>query len=99
VAEELGVIRQTVYRLYAGTDERVTSPEAMAFGRAMLTRMNVDWAACGYRTDELDGLVEFGLRVLQSLVLAPPRRRGGARLRSFLQRWVAPAVRAAGRPA
>jgi AcrR family transcriptional regulator len=70
----------------------VTSPEAMAFGRAMVNRMNVDWAAFGYDEDDLDGLVEFGLRILQSLVLDPPVRRSPAELRAFLRRWVAPAV-------
>lgn len=73
----------------------VTSPEAMAFGRAMLERMNVDWEAAGYGPDDLDDLVEFGLRILQSLVLDPPRRRSGAALRANLHRWVAPAIRAA----
>ena len=72
----------------------VTSPQAMAFARSMLQRMNIDWAAHGYGAGEIDELVEFGLRVLQSLVLAPPRHRSGAKLRSFLQRWVAPSVRA-----
>jgi AcrR family transcriptional regulator len=156
VAQELGVTRQTVYRLFESTDallyavgaaaadeyldrleahvadisepgeaivegiaytferlpqERflglllttgrseaflkgVTSPQAMAFGHSMLGRMNVDWAAVGYAASELDELVEFGLRVLQSLVLDPPRQRSGVRLRAFLQRWVATAVRA-----
>jgi len=64
------------------------------FGRSMLARMNVDWAAGGYDTDELDGLVEFGLWVLHSLVLDPRAKRSRAELRSFLQRWAAPAVRA-----
>lgn len=158
VAKELGVTRQTVYRLYKSTDELllavgaaaaddyldrlaahvadlsepadaivegiaytferlphepllglllttgrpetflkgVTSPQAMAFGRSMLGRMGVDWGAAGYGAGELDGLVEFGLRVLQSLVLDPPRHRSRARLRSYLKRWVAPAVRATG---
>jgi AcrR family transcriptional regulator len=77
----------------------VRSPQAMAFGRAMLERTNVDWAACGYDAGDLDGLVEFGLRVLQSLVLDLPRGRRGAALRAYLQRWVAPAVRAPQRPA
>jgi AcrR family transcriptional regulator len=77
----------------------VTSPQAMAFGRAMLARMNVDWAAGDYNADELDGLIEFGLRVLQSLVLDPRPKRSRAELRAFLQRWVAPAVRATTRPA
>jgi AcrR family transcriptional regulator len=154
VASELGVTRQTVYRLYPSTDDllfavamaaaggyldrlathvaefadpedlvvegiahtyeqlprerylgllltsgrseaflkRVTSPEAMAFGRSMLARMPIDWTALGFDNDELDGLVEFGLRVLQSLVLDPPTSRSPAELRSFLRRWVAPAV-------
>jgi AcrR family transcriptional regulator len=158
VATELGVTRQTVYRLYPSTDklliavaeaaadnyldrlaahlagltdpadavieamaftlerlpnERflglllttghsdtflkgVTSPEAMAFGRAMLARMDVDWAAWGYDDPhELEELVEFCLRQFQSLVLEPPSARSGSRLRGFLRRWVAPAVRAA----
>jgi AcrR family transcriptional regulator len=154
VATELGVTRQTVYRLYPSTDDllfavgmaasdsfldrlaaqvaelsdpadivvegiaytfehvpnerflglllttgrseaflkRVTSPEAMAFGRSMLDRLQVDWAALGYDDGELDGLVEFGLRILQSLVLDPPVSRSPAELRTFLRRWVAPAV-------
>ena len=71
----------------------VSTPEAKAFGRAMLARMNVDWEAWSYESGDLDGLVEFGLRVLQSLVLDPPARRGRAPLRAFLHRWVAPAVR------
>jgi AcrR family transcriptional regulator len=71
----------------------VTSPRAMTFGRAMLERMNVDWEAAGYGARELDELVEFGLRFLQSLVLDPPRQRKGKALRRYLQRWVAPAVR------
>ena len=156
VAAELGVTRQTVYRLYESTDDLllavalagaddyldrlathvadlsdpgdaivegiaytferlpneplvglllttgrsevflkgVTSSQAMAFARAMLARMNVDWKAAGYGAGELDELVEFGLRVLQSLVLVPRPKRSRAELRAFLQRWVAPAVRA-----
>jgi AcrR family transcriptional regulator len=74
--------------------ENVTSPQSMAFGRGMLDRMNVDWAAAGYDDGGLDGLVEFGLRILQSLVLDPGRKRTRAQLRAYLTRWVAPAVRA-----
>lgn len=84
--------------LTAGRSElflkNVTSAQAMAFGRGMLERMNVDWAAAGYDDAQLDGLVEFGLRILQSLVLDPGRKRTRAQLRAYLQRWVAPAVRA-----
>ena len=72
----------------------VTSPEAMAFGRGMLARMDVDWAASGYDDADLDELVEFSLRQVQSLVFDPPADRTGTKLRAFLRRWVAPAVRA-----
>lgn len=72
--------------------KRVTSAEAMSFGRSMLARMHIDWNALGFDESELDGLVEFGLRILQSLVLDPPASRSPAELRSFLRRWVAPAV-------
>jgi AcrR family transcriptional regulator len=72
----------------------VTSPDAMTFGRAMLARMDVDWPTSGYDAADLDGLVEFALRVLQSLVLDPPRVRTRAQLRTFLYRWIAPAIRA-----
>lgn len=74
----------------------VTSAQAMAFGRGMLARTNVDWEAFGYDDAELEGLVEFGLRTLQSLVLDPGPKRTRAQLRAYLQRWVAPSVRAAG---
>ena len=156
VATELGVTRQTVYRLFASTDELlaavgrtaagryldrlerhvaaltepadaiieaiaytferlprerdmvllltagrsevflkgVTSADGIAFGRAMVARMNVDWQVHGFDDAALDGLVEFALRVLQSLVLDPPTpKRTRAQLRAFLSRWVAPAIR------
>lgn len=70
----------------------VTTPEAKGFGRAMLDRMDVDWSAWGYEPADLDGLAEFGLRVLQSLVLDPPAARSRASLRALLHRWVSPAV-------
>lgn len=73
----------------------VTSPTSMIFARSMLQRMHVDWAACGYDNAGLDELAEFGLRILQSLVLDPPGARRPSELREYLRRWVAPAVRAA----
>jgi AcrR family transcriptional regulator len=157
VAAELGVTRQTVYRLYPSTDELlmavarasvdgyldrlagrvaaltdpadavvegiaytyerlpkerflglllatgrseaflkgVTSAEAIQFGRMVLSRMNVDWAAWGFDEPRLDGLAEFGLRMLQSLVFDPPHpKRTRAQLREFLTTWLAPAIHA-----
>lgn len=71
----------------------VTSASAIGFGRSILERFNVDWAAAGFGGQHLDELVEFMLRILQSLILDPggPTRHG-QELRAFLHRWVAPAV-------
>jgi AcrR family transcriptional regulator len=71
----------------------VTSDMAMTFGRSMVERFNVDWASAGIVDDELDRLVEFMLRIFQSLVIDPGRPpHRGKELRTFLRRWVAPAV-------
>lgn len=74
-----------------------TSPAAVALGRSMIDRFPIDWRAHGFDTDDLDDLVEHMLRMTQSFVIAPgtPPRRGED-LRSYLQRWLAPAVRARG---
>lgn len=71
----------------------VTSEVAISFGRSILERFDVDWAAAGFDGDRLDELVEFMLRTLQSFILDPggPLRHG-AELRGFLHRWIAPAV-------
>ncbi|HKT06208.1 MAG TPA: TetR/AcrR family transcriptional regulator [Rugosimonospora sp.] len=72
---------------------RLTSPEAFAFTRMMLTRTAVRWDALGYDDAELDSLVEFTLRIVQSLVIDPgPRSDDPERLRDFLRRWVAPGI-------
>src|ERR1700744_3282125 len=71
----------------------VTSDTAMAFGRSIVERFNVDWASVGIADDELDRLVEFMLRIFQSWVIAPGRPpHRGKELREFLRRWVAPAI-------
>lgn len=71
----------------------VTSDMAMAFGRSLLERFEVDWRSAGIVDDDLDGLVEFMLRIFQSLVIDPGRPpHRGEELRAFLRRWVAPAI-------
>lgn len=71
----------------------VTSDVAMAFGRSIVERFDIDWDRAGFGEDDLNQLVEFMLRVLQSLVIDPGRPpRRGASLREFLRRWVAPAI-------
>ncbi len=71
----------------------VTSDDAIAFGRSILQRFDIDWATAGFAGDTLDELVEIMLRMLQSLIVDPGRpARSGAALRRFLHDWVAPAV-------
>jgi AcrR family transcriptional regulator len=71
----------------------VTSDVAMSFGRSLLQRFEVDWGSVGIADGDLDGLVEFMLRVFQSLVIDPGRPpHRGRELRAFLRRWVAPAI-------
>jgi AcrR family transcriptional regulator len=76
----------------------VTSDMALSFGRSIVERFAVDWSSVGITDDGLDQLVEFMLRIFQSLVIDPGRPpRQGEELRNFLRRWVAPAI-AAGPP-
>ena len=49
----------------------VTSDTAMSFGRSLLERFDVDWGSVGITDDNMDGLVEFMLRMFQSLVIDP----------------------------
>ena len=73
----------------------VTSDMAISFGRSILQRFDIDWAAAGFTGEKLDELVEVMLRMLQSLIVDPGRpARAGTRLRSFLEDWIAPSVRA-----
>ncbi|MGE2816161.1 TetR/AcrR family transcriptional regulator [Mycobacterium heidelbergense] len=71
----------------------VTSDVALALGRSIVDRFNVDWNAAGITDDRRDGLVEFMLRILQSFIVDPGRPpRSGAELRDYLRQWVAPAI-------
>ncbi|HTZ09120.1 MAG TPA: TetR/AcrR family transcriptional regulator [Acidimicrobiales bacterium] len=81
----------------AGTFARgITSPTAMAFGRAIFERVDVDWAAVGLTGRLFDEFLEQVLRTIQSLVLDPGPARSGAALRSYLERWLwVPALHAA----
>ena len=73
----------------------ITSEQARHFGRSMLDRFEVDWAAYGYDDGALDELVEFVLRTVQSFVTDPGQPpRDGADLRRYLRRWVGSAVAA-----
>lgn len=71
----------------------LTADTALAFSRAMLHRYHVDWEANGFDEAALGDLAEFLLRILYSfLVDSNQNPRSGASLRTFLARWVGPAV-------
>lgn len=76
----------------------ILSDVAMEFGRDLLARTAIDWDALGYREDDLEGLVEIMLRLIQSLAVSPEAPSGSPRtgdeLRGFLRRWFAPAITA-----
>ncbi len=73
----------------------ITSEQARAFGRSMLDRFDVVWAEYGYGEAELDDLVEFVLRTIQSFIVDPGEPpMAGDGLRRYLQRWVGSAVAA-----
>jgi AcrR family transcriptional regulator len=71
----------------------IISDTALAFGRSMLHRFDIDWEHHGFDEAGLDELNEFGLRVLQSFLTDPGRPpRTGADLRRYLTRWIGPAI-------
>jgi AcrR family transcriptional regulator len=77
----------------------VTSDVAIGFGRSILQRFDIDWDTAGFAEHKLDELVEFMLRILQSLIVDPGRpQRTGDELRRYLREWIAPAVRAHSAP-
>ncbi|MFE0749092.1 TetR/AcrR family transcriptional regulator [Gordonia sp. NPDC058843] len=77
----------------AGTTVSLTGETAIAFGRGMLRRFDVDWASHGFDDRDVDELAEFTLRLLHSyLVDRGPAPHDGAQLRRFLARWVGPAL-------
>jgi AcrR family transcriptional regulator len=71
----------------------VTSDTALTFGRSLLKRYRIDWAAAGLGDADLDQLAEHMLRIVQSFVIDPGRPpRTGEELRAYLFTWVAPAL-------
>jgi AcrR family transcriptional regulator len=71
----------------------IISDTALAFGRSMLHRYDIDWEHYGFDDAGLDELNEFSLRVLHSFLSDPGRPpRSGADLRRYLTRWIGPAI-------
>ncbi len=64
---------------------------SIAHSREFLLGTEIDWAALGLSERDINELVEHLLRVMQSMVVAPPKpARDGAELRAYLRRWVVP---------
>lgn len=76
-----------------GQKVTIISDTALAFGRSMLHRYDIDWESYGFDEAGLDELNEFGLRLLHSFLADPGRpARSGADLRRYLTRWLGPAI-------
>lgn len=75
------------------TSQQMVMGEAIARSRAMLEHNDIDWKALGYRGKAFDVLVEYLLRIIQSLVLVPPHPpRTASELRAMLRHWIGPVV-------
>ena len=73
------------------------TPDVIRRCRAILHHAQIDWNQRGFDDRTIDELIEFLLRVIQSMVIAPPEPpRSSAELRAYLHRWIGPllAVRA-----
>jgi AcrR family transcriptional regulator len=71
----------------------IVSDTALAFGRSMLHRFDIDWEQHGFDEAGLDELNEFCLRLLHSFLADPGRPpRSGGDLRRYLTRWIGPAI-------
>ena len=69
------------------------TPDVIARCRAILHHAQIDWDQLGFDDRTIDELVEFLLRTIQSMVVAPPDPpRSGAELRAYLHRWIGPAL-------
>lgn len=80
-------------RAQAGSTVSLTSDTALAFGRSMIHRFDVDWEKHGFDEAALDELAEISLRTLHSILIDPGQPpRDGIALRRFVARWLGPAI-------
>jgi len=69
------------------------TPDEIARCRVILQHARIDWNQLGFDDHTIDELVEFLLRIIQSMVIAPPDPpRSSTELRAFLRRWIGPAL-------
>jgi AcrR family transcriptional regulator len=75
------------------TSQQMVVGESIARSRVLLEHTAIDWAALGYRGTDFDDLVEYLLRIIQSMVLVPPDPpRSATELRAVLRHWIGPVV-------
>ena len=80
-------------RAQAASTVSLTSDTALAFGRSMIQRFDVDWEKHGFDEAALDELAEISLRTLHSILIDPGQPpRDGIALRRFVARWLGPAI-------
>lgn len=80
-------------RKRGATTVSITSDTALAFGRSILHRLDIDWEQHGFDEEALGELAEFSLRIMSSFLIDPgPSPRDGVALRRFLARWLGPAI-------
>ncbi|WP_319445144.1 MULTISPECIES: helix-turn-helix domain-containing protein [unclassified Mycobacterium] len=94
-AEVLGGDRQFEDMLNAPGEgfASLASPTALAFGRSVLHRFDVDWEREGFDDAALSELAELSLRTLHSILIDPGQPpRDGPALRRFVARWLGPAI-------
>ncbi|MFA5707831.1 TetR/AcrR family transcriptional regulator [Mycolicibacterium sp.] len=71
----------------------MVSPEAIARSRSMLEHTQIDWSSLGFTDTAFDDLVEYLLRLIQSMVIAPSNPpRSAEELRAYLSRWITPVL-------
>lgn len=69
------------------------TPDEITRCRVILQRARIDWGELGFDDHTIDELVEFLLRVIQSMVIAPlDPPRSAAQMRAYLRRWIGPAL-------
>jgi AcrR family transcriptional regulator len=73
--------------------QQMVMGESIARSRVLLEHTGIDWTALGYRGKDFDVLVEYLLRLIQSMVLVPSQPPRTARqLRATLRHWIGPVV-------
>jgi AcrR family transcriptional regulator len=71
----------------------ISSETARAFGRLSLGERAEQWVVDGVDPRRIDELVEWNLRILQSMILDPgDAPRSPRELRAYLRRWLLPAI-------